>query len=230
MPGIQFMMAGQGELLPPVQSYPLANNLTGADATAVSGSLFINDIVVLSTKAALTSNGVAVVRKLLAADVTALYKEGANTVGILGICMDNINTNAAGIINSTPQLINNVPPVIFSTPAGSAMYGVDPVSGRNMTGVFLATPQTQWQGFLDPAQNVTNMYTLPGTEAGLTITTDQFGRNFYSINPNATTKILTINSVDAQDPSYGTTGALVRFTFNPAYLQYSNLGGNYSTN
>jgi hypothetical protein len=229
MPGIQVFMVGNGELLPPVQSYPLANNLAGAQSTSNPGAMSIGDFVVLTKATALTSNAVPVVRSLLQQDITDLYQQGGLNIGILGISGDNLATNAFGIINSQPQFINTVPPVIFSMPSKSAVWGTDPVSGRNLTGVQLSTPQVQFQGFLDPAANVTNMFTLPGTQAGLTITTNSYGQNVYLINPLATTKILTIQSVDTSDPSYGTTGALVRFVINPAYNQYNNVNGFYTS-
>ena len=229
MPGIQIFMAGNGELLPPIQSYPLANNLAGAQTTTVPGAMSIGDFVVLTTKSSLTSNGVPVLRSLLEQDLTDLYQQGGLDIGILGISNDNLATNANGIINGQPQFINNVPNVIFSMPSKSAVWGTDPVSGRNLAGVILSTPQVQFQGFLDPAQNITNMYTLPGTQAGLTISTNTYGQNIYLINPNATTKILTIQSVDTSDPSYGTNGALVRFVINSAYNQYNNPNGFYTS-
>src|SRR5437868_12920900 len=105
MPGIRYVGTRAGFVdVPDVRAFLLAKSLTGT-GTPPAAAIQAGDVLCLTQAAALTDTITnTVVRMLLAADVTAVYKEGTPVAGVLGIARDSASSNASGVATAPPAL------------------------------------------------------------------------------------------------------------------------------
>lgn len=194
------------QLVPGLTPRLLANSLTGT-GTPPACNLLAGDFVVLTTKSTLTASSQVVQRMLLAADKTAVYKEGTPVAGIYGVANDNVSTNASGVAGSNPVI------GAIATGAGipypysaSAMWGNDVASGRSYGGVMVATDDTIFLGRLyTGGGTVTLTHQYDNTLGGITMATTT-GVTTYTINvtDTGTSACILILGPNEQDPLYNT--------------------------
>jgi hypothetical protein len=231
MPGCSYYGAEGGNTLPPnIEALYLANNLTGT-GTPPAAYVYATDILVRTTKSTLTSNNIPVVRPLIQADITALYQEGGQIVGLLGAAADDFITNSSGVAQAPPTSVGGV---VFPGSYASNQY-LDPVTGRSQGRVLIFETG---QRFLTPLYTGGGSVTLKGqydgTLAGINISVSN-GVSTYTIDPNATTKCVRIIAANTADPNYGKLvaqnayGPTVIWEVLSTYQQWNN-NTNYSTN
>jgi hypothetical protein len=229
VPGIRFAYVIEGDT-PIVGSGLFANLLSGTGAPPAA-YVRAGDALVSTTKSTLTANGVAVVRMLLAADKTALYKEGTPVAGILGISQFDASTDGNGIINGnvTPPGVATGAGITYSFPSMSQTTPVDSFSNRSRVQYYTASPLNVFVGALG-AGSANATPALNNTLAGLLLTTTA-GVTTYNVDTTAgaTQQCLTILRCDESDPLYGTGLGRVFFQFLPSFSQ-ATTGVNYSTN
>lgn len=241
MPGVIFG-GGEGNYVgvPNVGKYLLANSLSGT-GTPPAAAVYAGDLVALTTKSTLTASSQVVVRQLLAADKTAHYLEGSPVAGILGVCMNDVSSSAAGIALSPPVIAPGITAgAAISYPLSeSAMWGQDRATNRNYMKVALFVPGNVFIGRLDmTAGAITLGHQFDGKLAGLILTTTS-GVTAYTIDS------ATASGADAccriigpveQDPLYNTAvsagvavqGPSVYFEMLASFSQYLT-GVSYST-
>lgn len=235
MPGILWSARPGGlRMVPEVGSPwpPLANSLSG---TVTSGTypnitalpqINFGDLVVLTTKSTLTSGSTPVIRQLLAGDVTNLYQVTTPTsavAGIFGVAMDYAATTATGTFSPTAPSLGGTN---YAYPTTSGEVGADPASGRALIEVALFKPGQIFTGRLyTGGGNITlaNQYNYTAAGFNLSMTA---GVTTYTIDPAATTKVVTILGPVVEDPLYNelvlsgaAAGPLVYFTALAAFAQ-----------
>jgi hypothetical protein len=179
-----------------------ANSLTGATA------LYDGDLLCRTTVAALTANGVPVVRRLLAADKTAHYQDGAgNNVGLVALSQDGYTSDANGRVTGNPYVQGGV---FLQVPNEATATSPDPVSGRSILNcpaldpsVLLSIPVNINTTDFPAGLTLGNQY--DGTLVGLIITTIN-NISYYSLQPAAAAadKIFTVHGPDLSDRLVGT--------------------------
>src|SRR5579871_3585165 len=178
MPGITFYKCQR--LAPPnIQSEILGANLDGS-ATA-KPFIFAGDPLVPTQNATYrTSADPATInnfRPLLQADATALYKEGANTVGVFGIACWDARTDA-NALNTLPVVASGVAsnvPATYPLVGVSASYEafVDPQTSTIIharMSVILADQFNVFRGILGGAGDTTPQIKHIGKMAGIVVT------------------------------------------------------------
>jgi hypothetical protein len=200
----------------------LANGLSGT-GTPPAAYVQATDIMVLTTKSTLTSNAVPVVRMLEQADITALYQNGSGGIcGILGSASDDMSTTAAGLAQAPPPSLGGSQ---FPGSYASLQY-TDPQIGRSQGRVQVFDNNHFFRMALyTGGGSITLTGQYNNTLAGINISVTS-GVSTYTIDPNATTKLISIWQADTSDPLYGTlvaqngAGPHVFFTVLPAYQQF----------
>lgn len=236
MPGIRVVGAEAGfRAVPNVHAFLLANSMSGA-GTPPTNALQAGDVVCLTQATALTASGASVIRMLLAADVTAVYKEGTPVAGVMGIAMDSASSSSAGVAIQPPALGGITTSAAIQYPYSYAgMQAPDDSTGRSRQRVALFTDGEVFGGnFYTGGGIITMGHQYDGTLAGFNLSTTA-GITTFTIDVGATTKILRIIGPNTQDPLYNvavanaaTRGCEVFFEVLPAYQQWLT-GVVYST-
>lgn len=209
MPGIQFAGSEAGFTgVPNVNKYLLANSLTGT-GTPPAAAVYTGDIVALTQASALTSGGNTVVRQLLAADKTAHYLQGSPVAGLLGVCMNDVQSNASGIATAPPYIgpgVTSGAPINYPL-SESAMWGADRATNRNYMKVALFEPGNVFLGRLNMvAGAITLQHQYDGLLAGIIMTTTS-GVTQYTIDSataSGADACVRIIGPNEQDPLYNT--------------------------
>lgn len=232
MPGIQFSGSEANfRGVPDVNKYLLANSLAGT-GTPPAAAVYAGDIVALTQASALTSGANTVVRMLLAADKTAHYLQGSPVAGLLGVCMDDVASSAAGIAIAPPVIAPGVTsgaPISYPL-SNSGMWGADRATNRNYMKVALFVPGNTFLGRLDmTAGAITLKHQYDGLLAGIIMTTTS-GVTTYTIDSataSGADACIRIIGPNEQDPLYNTTVAIssatgpsVFFEVLPSFSQY----------
>lgn len=214
MPGIYFDGSNIGD--PDIRPCLWANSLSGT-GTPPAADLLAGDVVCQTQKSTLTASGITVMRMLLAADVTAVYKEGTPVAGVYGIALDSARTNGSGQVTGIPAPggISTGNQVIYPGPGGGG-YNIDGATSRQYGRVAAFMPNQFYRGKLKTGTNAT--HALDGTLAGFSLSTSS-GVTTYTIDPAATTKILRIVRPDEQDTAYNADAGVVIFQVLEAYCQ-----------
>lgn len=205
MPGLRYVGTNAGFVdVPNVRPVLLANSLTGT-GTPPAAALQSGDVMVLTQNSSLTSGGNTVGRMLLAADVTAVYKEGTPIAGIYGMARDSCSSNASGVAQPPPPLGGVQTSAAIPYSYGYAgMMPVDDATGRSQESVNVFYPGQIFGAPLYPGGGaVTVQHQYDETLAGLRLTTTS-GVTSYQVDVGATTKILRIIAPNTQDPLYNT--------------------------
>lgn len=228
MPGLRFVESEAGfNPVPNIQSFLLANSMSGT-GTPPANYLQAGDVACLTQVSALTSSGNTVVRMLLAADVTAVYKEGTPVAGVLGMVMDSAGTNASGVAIQPPPLGGITTSAAIQYPYSYAgMQAPDDATGRSRQRIALFTDGMLFGGNLYTGGGaITLQHQYDGVLAGFNLSTTS-GITTFTIDVGATTKILRIVAPNTQDPLYNTAvanaaarGCEVFFEVLPAYQQW----------
>lgn len=208
-------------MAPEIFKYLLANSLTGA-GTPPANALRFNDIVVLTTKSTLTSGGNTVARQLLAADKTAHYKEGTPVAGLLGIALDDVQTNASGVAQGPPALGGITTNAAIPYPlSGPAMQQTDVATGRSYINVATFGGSNIFSGGLNTSGGaITLQHQYDDTLAGITISTTS-GITTFSIDPLAAAadQCVRIIGPDESDPLYNTLVGTTATVFPRVFFQ-----------
>lgn len=222
MPGCAYGGNFAGNALAPLTpSFYLANNLTGSGVPPAA-YVQATDIVVLTTATALTGSAIPVVRMLLAADITALYQNGSGGIcGILGSAADDMISNATGAAQAPSTSLGG-----FQAAGSYASLQYNDVTGRSQGRVQVFDSNHFFRMALyTGGGSVTLTGQYSNTLAGIHISTTT-GTTTYTIDPNATTKCVSIYMADTVDPLYNTlvaqnaAGPHVFVTILPAYQQF----------
>lgn len=227
MPGIYYAGPEGGQTYAPdIRPYLLANSLTGA-GTPPANAIQFGDLVCLTQATALTSGGNTVVRPLLAADVTAVYKEGTPIAGVLGIAMDSVQSNSVGAPAGGPPPLGGITTAaaIPYPYAYAGMQPVDDATGRGQLSVVVFRPGQVFIGTLYVGGGtVTLQHQYDDTLAGFHLTTVS-GITTFTVDTGATTKILRILGPVTQDPNYNKASGTVQTGAPSVYFE---LLGSYS--
>lgn len=236
MPGFRYVGSRAGFVdVPDVRPVLLGNSLTGT-GTPPAAAIQAGDVICLTQVAALTSGGNTVGRMLLAADVTAVYKEGTPVAGIYGTARDSSASNASGVSQSPPPLGGVQTSAAIPYPYSYAgTMPPDDATGRSQLSVDVFFPGQIFGGALYPGGGaVTVQHQYDETLAGIKLTTAS-GVTTYQVDVGATTKCLRIIAPNMQDPLYNTLvatsatfGCEVFFEVLEAYCQ-ALTGVPYST-
>lgn len=205
MPGLRFSGSNAGFVdVPNVRPVLLGNSLTGT-GTPPAAAIQAGDVICLTTVAALTSSGNVVGRMLLAADVTAVYKEGTPVAGIYGMARDSSASNASGVAQAPPPLGGIQTSAAIPYPYSYAgTMPPDDATGRSQLSVDVFYPGQIFAAPLYPGGGaVTVQHQYDDTLAGLRLSTTA-GVTTYLVDVGATTKILRIIAPNMQDPLYNT--------------------------
>ena len=179
---------------------------------AKSSTIVYGAPVVLTTKSTLTTASNPVVRTLLAADIAAFYKEGTPVAGILGFSLADAVTDSSGVAGIQPAISGKAAAAEPILPIPTYGFGipVDPNILYTELPVAVAIPGMVFRGKLKTGA-ATNLSLGP---AGIDLTSSVF-----TVDPSATTKILTVVGWDQLGP-IGSTVNTVYFEVMPAYCQY----------
>lgn len=172
MPGILVSGSSTNSPSPVVNPWPLANSLTGSNTSTTPGSLYEGDIVVPTNSATYAlGNGVTdvVIRPLTYQD---LITNSLNH-GLLGVCPENLITNANGQISATPTFGQSPPSnVTYQLASPSARFPVDQNSLRNQLAIPIFGASNRFKGKILPTYTTGPMgQNLQGLLAGLSIIT-----------------------------------------------------------
>lgn len=220
MPGIRLAYTLNGR--PPV----MVEELIGKSETIYAG-----DALALTTNATYAINSVPCVRKVLAADKTAHYKEGTPVAGILGVAEWGGTTNSSGQWTSA-ALPGGVQPgaVNYQFPSMGGGISQEPVTAQSRVVLYGAVGSNVFVCALDSTASVATP-ALNNTLAGLILTTSN-GITTFTIDTGAASadQCLRIIRCDESDPLYNNGhGGRVFFQFLGSFDQYET-GVNYSSN
>jgi hypothetical protein len=231
MPGFVFAgNKGSYTGVPNVGKYLLANSMNGT-GTPPAAAIMAGDVVCLTSNASLTSNSQIVVRMLLAADKTAVYKQGTPVAGILGVAASDVASTSTGAAMAPPAylgLTNQASiPYSYSEPG---LWGADKATSRNYLKVNLFSGGNFFLGRLDMAAGaITLGHQFDDALAGIILNTTS-GVTTYTVDTTATgtSACLRIIGPNEQDPLYNTlvasgaaTGPSVFFQAVGSFEQYS---------
>lgn len=219
MPGVKFAYTLNGR--PPV----MVEALIGKSETVYAG-----DAVGQTTNATYSISSVPAIRKILAGDKTAHYKEGTPVAGIFGVAAWSGTSDANGRWSAFASVGGN------QAGAGNYQFNVmgqgvptDPNTGQSRWWGYAAAQQNVFVCALDAtASNATPA--LNSTLAGLILTTSG-GITTFTIDTGAAAadQCLRIIKCDESDPLYGSAKGRVFFQFLESFDQYFT-AVNYSTN
>lgn len=238
MPGIVYVGPEAGRVyVPDLRPVLLANSLSGT-GTPPAADIQAGDIVVLTTKSTLTSGGNTVGRMLLAADVTAHYKEGTPVAGVFGVARDSARSNASGVaLGSTPLGGITTSAAIPYPYSYAGMQPPDDATGRSQLSVDVFAGGQVFMGQLYVGGGaITLQHQYDYTLAGFHLSTTG-GITTYTIDTGAAAadQCLRIIGPNMEDPFYNvltttaqTTAPTVFFEVLGAFEQAST-GVVYST-
>jgi len=184
-----------------------------ADSTTAQAG----DPVVKTTNSSLTTSSVPVFRPVLAADISALYKESSSVCGILGFNCDYWKTDSSGVANTpnTPSTKSGSAEPVRPAPTLASIVPNDPTTTYAMSGVYYMQPGVRAR--VKVKSTVTPSAAIVGTTAGIDLTS-----GVYTLDTAATTKIFLITDWYSNDLT------TVEVELLPAYQQLA-LGNNYSS-